>query len=361
MDQAPAGINLLQQFASEGLTRIGVPEELGGDGGSWAETAESIAALAQGSLTAAFVLWSHRTYIECVVRSNNSALREKELPKLLAGEWAGAVGMSNAMKFVCGLEPLEITARPMEPLGPRNRPWRIDGVLPWVTNLRAGGFSVAAAVQPAAPGPVPVFAFRSDLPGVRRSQDLALIGLRGSDVAAVHLEDVPMGPECRLHDNLTVWLPQVRPQFLGFQCAMSVGLGRASIAAAQECAGRRAVLGLQLAELRQALESDAGKLLDGLQEGRFSSDPAALFQLRIALARHVQRALHLELQAWGGQAYLESHAPGFARRWRESAFIPIITPSLAQLEIQLDLLKSLASDTAQSEESASFASGAKRS
>jgi len=55
--------------------------------------------------------------------------------------------------------------------------------------------------------------------------------------------------------------------------------------------------------------------------------------------------LYLELQAWGGQAYLDEQAPGFARRWRESAFIPVITPSLAQLEIQLSLLNRQASDT----------------
>ena len=104
------------------------------------------------------------------MRSNNPALRDRELPKLLAGEWAGAIGMSNAMKFVCGLEPLEVIARQADRA--QGQQWLIDGTLPWVTNLRAGGFSVAAAAQPATPGPVPVFSFRSDLQGVRRSQDL---------------------------------------------------------------------------------------------------------------------------------------------------------------------------------------------
>ncbi len=359
LDQSPANFNLLRRLAFEGLTRIGVPEALGGDGGSWADTAESIAALAEHSMTASFVLWSHRTYIECVIRSNNDSLRERELPRLLAGDWAGAVGMSNAMKFLCGLEPLEVVARPVERVLDRplerqlERPlerlpdqagepqpqWRVDGVLPWVTNLHLQGFSVAAAAQPATPGPVPVFAFRSDLPGVQRSEDLALIGLRGSDVAAVRLDGVPVGAEHRLHDNLTVWLPQVRPQFLGFQCGMSIGLARASIAATQGLLGRREALQPQLSALRQSLALDTGELLDGLQSGLFSSDPAALFHLRIALARHVQQALYLELQAWGGRAYLDDQAPGFARRWRESAFIPIITPSLTQLEIQLSLLK----------------------
>jgi hypothetical protein len=92
---------------------------------------------------------------------------------------------------------------------------------------------------------------------------------------------------------------------------------------------------MRLAEAGMGLEVDVAELLQGLDDGRFGADPAALFRLRLALALHVQEALALELQAWGGQAYLEGQAPGFARRWREAAFIPIITPSVAQLEMQL--------------------------
>jgi alkylation response protein AidB-like acyl-CoA dehydrogenase len=176
---------------------------------------------------------------------------------------------------------------------------------------------------------------RSDQPGVRRSPDLPLIGLRGCDVAAVRLQGALVGPEDRLHADLNAWLPQVRPLFLGAQCGMSIGLARASLFAAQKRVGRREALRMRLAEAGMGLEVDVAELLQGLDDGRFGADPAALFRLRLALALHVQEALALELQAWGGQAYLEGQAPGFARRWREAAFIPIITPSVAQLEMQL--------------------------
>ena len=43
----------------------------------------------------------------------------------------------------------------------------------------------------------------------------------------------------------------------------------------------------------------------------------------------------LELQASGGKAYLQDRDTNFARRWRESAFVPIITPSLTQLQVEL--------------------------
>lgn len=340
LDQSSAQTYLLGRLAARGLTRIGVPEELGGSGGSAAEVVESIASLAQDSLAASFVLWGHRCYTEFVIKSDNQPLRERELPALLGGVWAGATGMSNAMKFVCGIESLEIVATPVDESFDQQPHWRIDGALPWVTNLRAGGFSVAAAARTSTPGPVPVFAFRSTQPGVERSANLSLIGLRGSDVAAVRLENVLAGPEDLLHADLEAWLPHIRPQFLGFQCGMSIGLARASIAAAREQAGRRPNLQPKIDGLEQILQADVSSLLNGLESGRFAEDPGALFRLRIALARHVSDALSLELQAWGGRAYLEHQAPGFTRRWREAAFIPVITPSLAQLELQLDLLAS---------------------
>jgi hypothetical protein len=76
-------------------------------------------------------------------------------------------------------------------------------------------------------------------------------------------------------------------------------------------------------------------LYQGLKNELFLKDAALLFQLRIALADIVAEALALELQATGGTAYLSKAGRGFARRWREAAFIPVITPTLVQLKAAL--------------------------
>ncbi|EWM40207.1 putative acyl-CoA dehydrogenase domain protein [Bordetella holmesii 70147] len=41
------------------------------------------------------------------------------------------------------------------------------------------------------------------------------------------------------------------------------------------------------------------------------------------------------MQTSGGKAYLHGDGNGFARRWREAAFLPIVTPSLIQLKTEL--------------------------
>ena len=87
--------------------------------------------------------------------------------------------------------------------------------------------------------------------------------------------------------------------------------------------------------LQERLENTVVELKNGLLDGRFQGQPAALFKVRITLAETAADAVQLELQASGGKAYLSAYGAGFARRWRESAFVPIVTPSLVQLRTEL--------------------------
>jgi len=78
-------------------------------------------------------------------------------------------------------------------------------------------------------------------------------------------------------------------------------------------------------------------LRDGLNGNRFVEHPAQLFRLRIRLAEIAADALQLELYAAGGRAYLSGPGEGFQRRQREAAFLPIITPSIVQLKLSLQI------------------------
>lgn len=321
---------ILPALAADGRFGVGVPARLGGAGGDARDAICSIAEVARHSVTAAFVYWGHRTFIEYLLQSPNAALCERLLPALLDGRLAGATGLSNAMKFLSGMEPLQIKAEPEQ------QGWRLDGQLAWVTNLRPASFVVAAAVAPSSGAAPVIVAFDNQAEGVQRGANLDLIALRGSNTAAVRLEQVLAGPQDVISGDAPNWLPGVRPAFLGMQCGMSIGLARASLEQAATAAAGRGKLGTRIAEAQATLEQQAATLLAGVAEGRFVSHAAELFRLRIALAESVQQALMLELQARGGMAYLTAHQQGFGRRWRESAFIPVITPSLTQLQAALD-------------------------
>jgi alkylation response protein AidB-like acyl-CoA dehydrogenase len=326
-DNADAS-RVLPALAVAGRFRIGVPATQGGDGGDARDAIAAIAAVAEESLTAAFVFWGQRTFIEYLLQSPNAALRERLLPALLAGERAGATGLSNAMKFLSGIEQLQVDA------AVKGDGWRLDGKLAWVTNLRPQGFVVAAAVSHG-PGAAPsIMALDSGAAGVRRNADLDLIALRGSNTASLAFERVAAGAGDVISADALTWLPRVRPAFLGMQCGLSIGLARASLRHAAQWSSRPQQAG-SIAALREELDARAAALLDGVHDGRFVVAAPELFRLRIALADLVQQALSLELQAKGGRAYLTGAQDGFARRWRESAFIPVITPSVAQLQAAL--------------------------
>jgi alkylation response protein AidB-like acyl-CoA dehydrogenase len=320
---------VLPALGDDGWLRIGVPTGQGGTGGDTRDAIEAIAKVAEQSLTTAFVYWGQRTFIEYLLQSPNASLRERRLPDLLAGKQAGATGLSNAMKFLSGMEQLQIAATPQE------TGWRLDGALAWVTNLRTEGSVVAAAVAPSDGAPPAIIAIDSQLPGVERSADLELIALRGSNTASLKLNRVEVSADDVITSDALTWLPRVRPAFLGMQCGMSIGLARASLRQAGDSGRPEPLLAASIAQLQQTLERVTAALHTGVQNGSFITRAPELFRLRIQLAELVQQASMLELQAKGGGAYLLQDQHGWARRWRESAFIPIVTPSLTQLRAAL--------------------------
>jgi hypothetical protein len=323
---------VLPALAGAGLPRVGVPVADGGSGGDARDAVEAIAGVAERSLTAAFVLWGHRSFIEFLLQSPNLSLRERLLPRLLDGSIAGATGLSNAMKFLAGIEELQITATAGD------SEWRLNGRLAWASNLRKKEFTVAVAITRTDGAPPAIVAVCSGTPNVQRSNDLKLLGLRSSNTAAIRLEDAIARPADIIAEHAQHWIPPVRPAFLSMQCGLSIGLARASLSQAIAATG---ILGKDLAgqikAVREDLERNVTLLLQGLHDGDYKKEVRPLFRLRLRLAQLVQQALMLELQSSGGRAYLLGEDQGFARRWREAAFIPIITPSVTQLQSMLGL------------------------
>ncbi|AUT74245.1 acyl-CoA dehydrogenase family protein [Paraburkholderia hospita] len=330
IEQSRAG-EVLPRLARAGIFGIGVPLALGGGGGSIADAIGAVAQVAQRSVTAAFVLWGHRTFIEYLLNSPNTTLRDRWLPALLTGEIAGATGLSNAMKFLSNIESLQMHAV-RQASG-----WTLNGSLPWITNLRREGFLAAAAFDHAGAASPSIFAIPNDTDGAHRSDDLDLIGLRASNTAALTLKDVVLDEQYQISADAPAFLARVRPAFLGLQCGLSLGLARRALAAVAEAGdGTRAAIRSEAARVEARLDAETAQLLTGVSDGSFLQRPASLFELRISLAQTVSAAVGLEVQAAGGRGYLRQQA-GTARRVREASFIPIVTPSLVQLKSQLAL------------------------
>lgn len=91
---------VLTQLAGAQVLRVGISPALGGSGGNLADAVDVLAQVASHSLAAAFVFWGQRAFIEYLLQSPNTRLRDRLLPSLLKGETAGASGLSDRKSVV---------------------------------------------------------------------------------------------------------------------------------------------------------------------------------------------------------------------------------------------------------------------
>jgi alkylation response protein AidB-like acyl-CoA dehydrogenase len=318
----------LQLLADLGWLGLGIPEAIGGAGGTRLEAIEAIAHTAEDCLTSGFVFWCQRAFAEYLAASDNPWLQRELLPAVVRAERFGATGLSNAMKHLAGIESLRVRAR-----------WQgdrlhLNGYLPWASNLVPGNFVVAVAAETEA-GEAIVAAVPADAPGLGRSDDLELLGLRGSNTAALTLDEVTIDRAWVISDRAREFLPAIRPSFLLLQCGLGLGVARSALRTVRSALGDRPHIlrdrfdwqAHRYDELAAALGCLAALADFGASETR------QLFRIRIALTRLAVEAIGLELEAQGGAAYLTPSRT--ARRWREVAFLPVLTPSLVQLETEL--------------------------
>jgi alkylation response protein AidB-like acyl-CoA dehydrogenase len=210
---------------------------------------------------------------------------------------------------------------------------RLNGTVPWATNLRRQGFvAVCAAGDEQGDNPS-VLAIPHDADGVRREPDLDLLALRGTNTAALRLDDVVLDTSWQIHPQARVFLPAIRPVFVGLQCGLGFGLARAALRAARAALdGRPSVLSGEIDALDADIAACRQALGTGLDDGSLRERPRDLLALRLRMVALASDAVALELQALGGRALLRAENGGYARRAREAAFLAVVTPTVAQLK-----------------------------
>ena len=318
----------LQLLAEHRYLHHGVPREMGGEGDTLWEAVQAIAEVSAECLTTAFLFWCQRVFIEYLLHTPNIDLRDTLLPEILDARRAGATGLSNAMKYLGGLEPLRTRAVLHE------EEIHLDGHLPWASNLQVSRFVVAVAAQVDEHQAI-VAAVPAEAQGVERSETFQLLGLQSSETASLTLRSVWLPYRWLLSDDAPAFLQRVRPGFLLLQCGLPMGIAqRALQEASAKMQGAKAILE-QRVEIacRQwhRLQRRTQRLAQQRRYGQ--SDLRRLFQTRIQWVDLAVKAAQIELEAAGGAAYFRDS--GTARRWREVTFLPVLTPSTTQLALQL--------------------------
>src|SRR5262249_17971574 len=126
--------------AANRLLGIGVPIHRGGAGGRLSDAVDAITHLAERAPAAALRMGAQRVLVECLLRGDNVALCEYQLPGLLDGSVAGTTGLWRQALSLQDGEAARVTGRHTP------RGWRLSGRLEAMPNVAPALYVAAIPV-----------------------------------------------------------------------------------------------------------------------------------------------------------------------------------------------------------------------
>jgi alkylation response protein AidB-like acyl-CoA dehydrogenase len=311
-------------LARHGLLGLGAP---GNRDNGLTAMAAVIADVAGHCLSTAFSVWAHRMTLEYLT----AAATPWSLATVSALTETGALGvtgMASAFKDAAGCGAIDVTATATD------SGFLLNGTLRWASNLYRDSVMVTAAQTEAGEKLVVAVPLATD--GVTIGQHFELLALGSTASSSVTLDGVRIAEEQILSRDIDAFLNGVRPTFLVLQSAMCIGLARRCLDEVASNLGGvnsafTAEFDLLTTELVHA-ESEVGSFAAVVGS---PSTPSKhdLLTLRLAAADVVSAAAALEIRTAGGKGY--ARRTDASRRFREAAFIPVQSPSEAQLRWEL--------------------------
>ncbi|WP_103035519.1 acyl-CoA dehydrogenase family protein [Castellaniella caeni] len=313
-----------------------LPIAQGGLGLDLAAQVEIIAQVARTCGTTAFTVWCQSSCVWYLRQSHNTAAQARYLPALARGELLAGTGMSNAVKHLAGIERINLRAR-REGTG-----YRVNGALPWVSNLGPGHLLIAAAALDE--GGYLMFAVPSGAEGSTLRACPSFSGLEGSGTYGVHLRNVLVPADDVLADaeDFCAYMQRIKPGFLLTQIGMGVGLVQASIDTIHAANRRLQHVNCYLDDQEDDLARELHALLSTTQALARQDQAAPLLSVLRARAQGSELSLRATQSAAlhaGAAGYLMS-SPA-QRRLREALFVAIVTPALKHLRKEIQALEAL--------------------
>ena len=289
--------------------------------------ARTVREISRRDLSVGFTIWAHlmtQTYLANANKPAASAVEQS----LRSGARPGITGMAAAFKEFAGCGEIELAATPVE------GGYQVTGKLNWASNLYDDAVLVTAVRTD--DGDRLLIFVESGAEGLTFGKPFGLLGLNATASAWVSLENVFVPESQVLTHDFDAFILQVRPMFVVLQIAECIGVAEASIVAASE-----RLFGVN-ATFADEVQDIAAKVSDIIvrQEniitrvGNSDISPVELLELRLDAAEVAVAAANVEVRVAGGAGYAKS-SPA-SRRFREAAFIPVQSPSEAQLRWELE-------------------------
>lgn len=322
----------LQAFGAAGGFGVAVPREFGGLGAGLGAQIAATAAVGAECGSTAFIVWCQSVSAWYLLHTPNAATRERYLAPVARGKLLSGSGMSNAVKHLAGIEKIHLRARH------DGDGYRIDGVLPWVSNLGQGHLLIAAA-EVAGEGYI-MFAIPCDAPGLALNPCPEFSGMEGTRTLNPRFHDARVDADGVLAHpaQFTAYMARIKPGFVLGQAGMGLGVAAGCVASVHKFNVGHSATNAYLDDQEGPLRADLDALstrIAALAARIDAGEPALLevLRARAQASEFALRAANAAVLHAGARGYL-TRSP-VQRRLREAVFVSIVTPALKHLRKEI--------------------------
>ena len=256
--------DLLEQFFELGLMGIGIPEEYGGQEGSFFMAVLAVEALATVDLAAAVIVDVQNTLVNnAILRWGTDEQKKRYLPRLCRNT-VGAYALSEANS---GSDAFALLSKAED----RGDHYEITGRKLWTSNAKeAGVFLLFANVNPGAGyRGITAFLIDKDAPGFAVGKKEDKLGIRASSTCELILDGCPVPKENVLGEpgkGYKVAIETLNEGRIGI-AAQSLGIAEAALDHALRYAQERRQFGKPIAEF-QGLQFQLAELATEVEAAR---------------------------------------------------------------------------------------------
>ncbi|MFO0955990.1 MAG: acyl-CoA dehydrogenase family protein [Isosphaeraceae bacterium] len=309
-DESPAWPERLWQILKEaGATRWALPKGQGGPGFGRPALVRRYGRIAEGSLTAAFLLTQHDAAVRRLAIPGAGANADAWLHRIADGSAFTTVGISQ-LTTSRRKGAAAVVARPF------GRGFELHGSIPWVTGAERADVIVVGAVLD--DGRQILAAMPTGRPGVTVHEAFHLAALTASRTAEVLVEGVAIGPEDLIAGPVADVMAVPGTASTGGLETSALALGQARAAIAAMAAEDREDLVEPFEALAKEWQATADALIAAAGERPDAPAPASIRARANAL---VLRATQAHLTARKGSGFLLSDP---AQRWARQALFFLV-------------------------------------
>jgi hypothetical protein len=329
--------SFLRRLGAENFFGAAIPASHGGLGLGLRGLIGAMSEVSRVCGSTAFLAWCQSALVWYLEHTPNAALRERMQRDAMRACILGGTGLSNLMKSCAEIEDLRLSATRVE------GGYRLNGVLPWVSNLGEGHwFAVGARLD----GVGPLLALvQAGGKGPRLNSNAHFVALEGTRTFACQFKDVfvPDADVLAHAEEFDAFVARIKPGFVLMQTGIALGLIDDCIAIirqSEESHGHvNRYLDEQAAPLAADLESARTAILelaDRISAGR-PFEAREVLLLRAAGSELALKASMAAMLHTGAKGYLIRNPA--QRRVREAIFVAIVTPALKHLRKELAALE----------------------